>query len=328
MDYYLIIKPTFNCYLELEENTIILKKNRLNPILISTDENFISLSILSYDNTSSLPFSLSLRLKEGVLTNTHHNAELISFSNNTLLLLLRPFLEFTPSYLDTQTKTVFFGGIAHTIHYLKNDYFNIRIENAENYIDQKYNKKIVNLNTKTINDTLFIYCKTNTQSYVIMTVSFKNNTYTTTNLEEVDLLEHENNKILTFNALFDLAKHGVTKEYSFEKNFSEKASLVSVYDSLKKVTKKELIPYAFFDAVRVENYTLAREYLAESLKTKLKDEHLKHFFGDFIMYSQSLTPSSPLNQIALIYEKNDKKQAKEFLVSQDEFGLITNINEI
>ena len=328
MDYYLVIKPSFDCYLEVDNSTIHLSQNRLNPCLISTDDQVLSLSFFASDNTSSLPFTLSIRLHECVLSIPHHNAELITFDSKTLLLLLNPFLEFSPSPLSVKTKQVYFGGSSHTITYLTHDFFCVRLESTSAYIDKNYNRKVVNLHTKTLNNILFVYSKTTLDTYVVMVAEFQNDKYFVLTLEEVDVLELENNKILTFSALNDIAKHGITKEYSFDKEFKMSSSLVFVYDDLKRVTKKELIPYAFFDGVRSENYALAREYLAPILKDKLKDEHIKTFFGDFFMYHQSLNPRAPKNQIALIYDAPPRKFAKEFLVTQEEDGLITNITEI
>ncbi len=328
MDYYIHIKPSFDCLLKADDLSIELKKNRINSFLVQQNENILTLSFYPLeDNQNLLPFSTSIRLKEQVLTNNFHNIELVSFSSDTLLLLVNPFTSFLTNSLSIKSKSLNFANTLHTLYWCKNDPFKIRIENEQNSIDLSYNKIIVDLNTKISSNKLFIYAKTNTNTYVTSLIEYKNNKYKIKTLEEVDILEKQTDKILTYKKLNDIAKHGITKEYNFNSEHIVTTSLVYANNTPNIVSKIELVPYAFFDAVKSQNYDLAREYLTDELSKKLTDLHLEKFFGKFNFITQSLLKDAKINEIALIYKDNNKSIAKIYLVELNH-NKISNILEI
>lgn len=328
MDYYIHIKPSFDCLLKADDLSIELKKNRINSFFVQQSENILTLSFYPLEDSQNLlPFSTSIRLREQVLTNNFHNIELISFSNNTILLLVKPFTSFLTNSLSIKTKSLNFANTTHTLYWCKNDPFKIRIENEQNAIDLSYNKIIVSLDTKTSSNNLFIYAKTKNNTYVTSLIEYKNNKYKIKVLEEVDILEKQTDKILTYKKLNDIAKHGYTKEYNFTNEHLLTTSLVYSNNTPNIVNRIELIPYAFFDAVKTQNYDLAREYLTDELSKKLTDLHFEKFFGKFSGISQSLLKGARLNEIALIYKENNKSVVKIYSVEFNN-NKISNILEI
>lgn len=364
MTYILYVKPTFNCYVSFNNKNIFLKKDRLKAIKITGNENIFTLSILP-EEQNLIPFSISIRLREQVLNSLHHNCKLIPINSTTLLLTLSPFLEPIPQSLSVKSQKFYFANSFHTVFYTTHDYFAVKLENPSTFCQYTYPTKVSNTYIKTSNNHIVLYsnCQ-NSKDYIILVIEYTNNKYNLITLEQVDLLELEQNKILTYSFLKNFAKHGITKTYTLSPSFKLELSLVSHYENLKLATKRELIPYAFFDAVMVEDFSLARKYLAPALNEKLQDTHLLNFFGNFESYTQNLnfpttqpylkqksteppfnqlnltqtstnqphinhgnqplTNQPPVNQITLIYGR----YIKTYKVLQDDNNLITNIEEI
>lgn len=94
-------------------------------------------------------------------------------------------------------------------------------------------------------------------------------------------LAEEGKQIKSVTKLAGVAKHGKFRVFSSQ-------NLSVSEDELVYLKKEPVIPknlrakgFAFFEAVQVGDYDLARSYLSESLAKKLSDEHLQKFFGDF-----------------------------------------------
>lgn len=329
MEYIIHIKPKFNCLVKSQNFSTQLVQDKIHTFLLNTDEKFLTLSFYPLENGDNLAFSTAIILDKAKLNKDTHNLDLIKFPKNNLLLIVRPFCVHYPKPFNIQTKIVNFANIQHTLYWSKNDFFTIRIENSDmTFIDIDFLKRIVDLNTKTIDNKLIIYSKTKDETYVICVVEYSQKSYKILNLEEVNLLESEKNKITTYKNAYDVNHHGVVKEYNLENNFSLKSDLVYNENQPFYIHQRELIPYAFFNAVKMKNFDLAREYLSNELKKKLKDTHLVKFFGSFLFAHQSLCNDANINEIALIYKENDILYAKIFDISINEENKIINITEL
>ncbi len=327
MEFYLHIKPQFDCAIKTQTFSDRLNENRLYSYLVSTDENILTLSFYPINNDEvSLPFSTAILLDKQKLNSRVTNIDLIKFPHNSLLMIVRPKQILYPKPFNIKTKIVNFANQSHTLYYSKNDKFTVRIENQDlRYIDIDFDKKIIDLNTKSVNDKLFIYSKTSENTFITCLLSYKNKEYEILKLEEVNLLESDKNEILTYKNANDFCHHGVVCKYNFDKEFKFEKDLVYNENQPFYTHQKELIPYAFLDAVKIKNYDLAREYLSSELSNKLKDNHLSRFFGNFLFSHQSLCKDNNINEIALIYEKDDEKYAKIYSFDINSDNKITNI---
>ena len=89
---------------------------------------------------------------------------------------------------------------------------------------------------------------------------------------------------------------------------------------------KEFIPYAFFEAIQIKNYKLARKYLTPELSNKLSNLHFEKFFGHYYKITQTLSPIFNHEEIALIY-KGPPNIAKIFNIKINKNNKIENIYE-
>jgi hypothetical protein len=85
------------------------------------------------------------------------------------------------------------------------------------------------------------------------------------------------------------------------------------------------VPFAFLEALAVNNYTLARTYLTDELNDSLEDEHLEAYFGDFVEIAPAEYEQNAINKIVVI-EENKKRQAKVFEVLLEK-NKISNFSE-
>lgn len=130
-------------------------------------------------------------------------------------------------------------------------------------------------------------------------------------------IEVNKNKIICTDILNDIAKHCEKKEYSFDNSDCALLSqeLYYVQREPKMTFIKELIPLAFLQAVKCNDFGLARKYLSVSLKSKLTDAHLKAFFQDI----QEIVPVE--DKFAVI----DKQGKAEVYTFEFYENLISNI---
>ncbi len=326
MEYYLHIKPTFDCLIKYNNQEQLLNNQKIYSFLISSQDKINLLVYPLEEQTNSLPFAFLVTNKNNTISTNCNNAEVIAFPDNNYLINLQPFYFAYPKSTLIKTKKINLNNLEHTISWIKNNKFDFAIENNKNSncLELTHQAKVIEINTKTSNNSLLCYFKTTSNTYLIVLLKYNNNNYDLINFEEVDILEEENNVISTYKKLNDFADHGVICEYNFNDEFSFKTHLAYNNDLPFISRHKEIIPFAFFEAIKIENYNLARIYLTEELSNKLSDKHLKSFFGDFIQTHQSLSKEYNHEDIALIYEGNPK-YAKIFHIKLNENNKIANI---
>ena len=327
MEYFFHIKPTFNCVVKSQNLSTELQGGKIHSFLLNTSQNILPISFYptNTEYNTSLNFTVIVNLKSKSLNAKMQNVDLINFPNDNILLIAREFFISNPKPFSIQNKIFNFDNISHNFFYSKNSPFSLRIENSSHeFLDADYPSTIQELNFKTSKNSLFCYGKTFQDTHIVCIIKHKDHKYSLTTLEEVDILEVQKDKIITFKKANDMLGHAFTKEYSFSPNLGVETNLVYGENESVSIRKKEIVPYAFFDAVKNKNFDLARTYLTEELGTKLSDKHIEKFFGDFLFSHQTL--SQKPDEIALIYDDDfSQKVAKIFTISQDEDNKISNI---
>lgn len=322
MDCYLHIKPTFECLVKIEKEEFLFQPQKTYSFLVKDDK----LNMFFYPtnaNITSLPFAFKFDIQN--LKNSK-NTQIIEFANNNYLLNVEPYLIDTKCNLGIKSKLVNFAGLSHTIYYSTHSNFNIKIECNSCSQEYSLNTKIIDLTTKTLKNNLLVYCKCEDAQHVVLALEFDNQNYIYKNLEIVDLLEEENGNISTYKNLNDFAGHGVVTTYNFKNDFSITSTLV--YNTTPYLSrKKELIPYAFFEAVKIKNYKLASSYLSPNLANILSEKHYQQFFGDFSQILPPLSQETNYNEVALVYKNQNKYIAKNFILQFDKNNKICNIEE-
>lgn len=322
------IKSSFSCvlaYLSTQKN---LDKDRIYTFILK-DKTTLSFYPNNDNISSSLPFSCEIDPDcENLIKTGRNNITVTRFPNNNFLIEISPFVfTSTPTMLGLKTKTIKTQNITHTITYFSNNNLNFRIENNNSYLDFSNNCKVIDLNIKAKNDNIFLYFQTKNTKYFTCLINYQNNKYLLQETSEVDLLEEQDNIITTYKNLQDFASHGEIVTYNFDNEFSITRELAYNNPTPYKTKVKEFVPYAFFEALKVNNFKLARYYLTPKLSNKLSNNHLKKFFGNFEKAHQTLSPNFNPEEIALIYYGKQLKYAKLFSIKYDEENKISNIEE-
>lgn len=329
MSFYMHIKPTFNCIAKFNSCEQLLTKNKMHTFLV----NYVSPIALSFyptdeENKNSLPFACTLTKTEQTLQTNKKEVEIISFPNNNFLVLVKPFVFNYPTSFENVSTQINFGLTNHTLNFLKMQPCEVFLTNNKNNnsLNLPIKSKITALKTKVKNNILFAYAQTENNTFLTFCVKYENEKYYLLSLKEVDLLEEENNEIKTYTFLNDLAGHGEIVTYTFEPEFNEEITLAYNNSAPLIAKHKEIIPHAFFQALKVKNFKLARSYLTKNLSKKLSNTHLEVFFGEFDFTHQTLSPTFTPEEIALVYSY-PYKHAKIFSLTINEENKIENITE-
>lgn len=152
-------------------------------------------------------------------------------------------------------------------------------------------KLLSKVNANVINGNLVVKGYTTKDEYYLLVL---NNNYELVYNGYFDNLE-ENNKILTgFTNIYDLAKHGHICEIDLN-DLENLKDYYIVKEDVMLCKENQLIPKAFLEALKVQNYSLAKKYLNDTL-SKASNLHFKTYFGDIqAIYYNAYNNSNPIN---------------------------------
>ena len=326
MNYFLHIKPQFDCLMRCCGSEWELSKDKIKNFLLKTDEeNIILLFYPVKDDrceNNYLPFSVKYNIKSRTSSSLYAKTTL--YPDDNVLLDIKPFYIKLPKYLNIKSKTIAFALVAHTIYYCAYSTFALHIENnKKEHFDIDFDAQIQDIEFRPCGNELFAYAKTLDGKHLVCLLSYAGS-YKLEKIEIVDLLEKEQDKILTYKDLKDDAGHGERIEYSFDEVLSTKTELVYNQEKPKVENNANNIPMAFLQAIKVRDLKLARSYLASTISQQLDDRHVVAYFNDFVEIGDNL--SNAANEVPLIYDENGKRIAKiyHFDMLDNKISNITN----
>ena len=325
MEYVLHIKALFDCLITINNEEYELVPNI--PLTFLCTKDSVNISFYPTANIDqSLPFSFKFNPQNIV---PKKNIKVTIFPQNNYVVEAKPFFLANEAILSIRAKTLTFGNAQHTLYYAKFCRENLTLECDSAHIHITHTSSITSLDTKTSGDYLFVFAKTENEKHIVSVIKFSNNQYKLIIHEEVDKLEKDKEKILTYKNLHDFAGHGIVSTYIFSPNFVFEKNLAYDGSSPEIQSNKELIPYAFFELIKLKNYKLARTYLTHELSSALTNKSLKDYFGDFVDISQTFLKNSSQQEISLLYPSSTKNlyNAKVFYIDFDDGHKIKNIEE-
>jgi len=141
-------------------------------------------------------------------------------------------------------------------------------------------------------------------------------------------IEIGENEIKTLTKCFDINKHGKVCVYGIVNSKIAKTDeyIVNLKGNIKVLP--QIVPFAFFESLKLGDLKLCRTYLTDALSSAIDDAHLKAYFGNFESVRQNVAPSDSIC-VVLIYKENEKyvgKLCKMEMVGDkiDNFELIDN----
>ena len=145
--------------------------------------------------------------------------------------------------------------------------------------------------------------KTEDGKQYLLVVGYVNNGYE----HLIDILSDkiefsDQGELSSLELVSDIAGHGYVEKYTFDgSSFTLQDNYTVYMDSEPHLTlTPHLMPYAFMEALNVNNLKLARHYLSSELSSALSDQHLRTFFGDYCEVCWNAYSERPLS-LAVIY---------------------------
>ena len=285
MEKYIHIKSNEKALVSINGNkTYHVSKS--TPLDIITKKNFYVTIMPTKDEF--LPYSFSI-----ADINQNDNILKVPYYNNHLDIY------FTPTIKLSDNNEIILLDKKIGNHYIKlftTTYTYINITNGS------YNltKKIPHFTT--CNDVL--------EKHLIINGKLKNNNlyYFIFDLEnnkvvlddEFEIVEREKEKLKLMKNTQNIANHGIVYDYDIKTGIIDNYSIY-LNNNPAKTNIDKAIPYAFIEAIKLEDYNLAKSYLQD---TFVSNEHLKSYFGEIKEIFKN--PYSKLNNYTILNNKGFK----------------------
>jgi len=200
---------------------------------------------------------------------------------------------------------------------------NLSISNIDRNFNYTTKSPLISAKIQKINDFCVICGKNEQKSDFILLFNNKLQMLFDCIADKIELTK---DKIVTLNYAHDIAEHGKVVEYNIADSriLPGKSYLVYTENTPRVPATPHAIPYAFLEAVLLQDYSLARSYLHPILSQSLKNENIRDFFGDFL----EITPpiDKKLDCVSLVYKGNPRfVKNYRFLVTNN---LIKDIDSI
>ena len=94
-------------------------------------------------------------------------------------------------------------------------------------------------------------------------------------------IEKIEQQILVSKEINDIANHELFETYQLsDEDCTKKHCKIKYFDTYpQKITNDLIVPLAFLEAVKIEDFDLAKEYLSETIKEETSVQHFKKYFG-------------------------------------------------
>ena len=295
--------------IEIEKSNYLLEPNEYIEILNCEKPNLL-LKIYPIDQINlSIPYCLNLKLDKNKVSCGCLCSKIYDFKNR-VEIYLEPFLIQSNIVLYTNSHTVKNNRYAVAcfedrikISSLKGEYtYEIQLSSASSFVYENNINILCNFKDK--------------KSLVSFNVV--NNVFNCINGDKIEI---EENKVKTLTNFNDMAKHIRVCEYVLKDDFElENQSLYTKDVEKKSSSCSKLIPYNFFESIKVRDFTQAKTYLSDNLKDNITDEQLLQYFGEFQQIEiLSLDP--------LRYTLYSTNFAKDYEITMQN-NKISEINEI
>ena len=134
-----------------------------------------------------------------------------------------------------------------------------------------------------------------------------------------DQIKLTTSSILLNKNLDNIARHILEEEYLVTNDGLVKKTNSLQYQNGRAViaTSAQVIPYAFLEALSLEDLELAKSYLDLSMRRQVDDEHLKEYFG-------KITAFYPISTNTYLVKTNEGKKIYKFILADNKISEIEN----
>ena len=336
MSFYVHLKSEYDCVVEVSIlSPFILLKNSSSLVEIENAEDepliFKVTPIRTYYKHKKLiPYAAVFYVQNNLVESTSTLLDIVEHPNSHYDITFLPNTaseHILPKILEQQT--FYIKNREHTFSVFYDGIYQLSVEDKELILNKEIPYCIKNISIEKIKNKDIVIIQANTddlENYGLI-LQYKNNTYEIIKEGLIDKIETSQELITTLQKQNDMAGHGMVEEYELKDTGVVKKDSYFVYMNEKpKITQiKELVPYAFLEAVKVKNFSLARNYLTEELNENLLDEHLEAYFGNILDITSNIYIANKKEAVCIVQNSSPKK-AKYFIFSLEK-NKISNITE-
>jgi len=336
MSFYVHLKSEDDFYVEVNTlSPFLLLKNASSPVEIENTEDapliFKITPIRTYcEHKKLLPYAAVFYVQNNVAESTSSLLDIVEHPNShyDITFLQNTTSEHTlPKILEQQT--FYIKNREHIFSVFYDGIYELSIQEKELLLNKEIPYSIKNVSLEKIKnkDIVVIQTTTNNLENYALILQYKNNNYEVVKEGIIDKIEYNQELITTLEKQNDMAGHGMVEEYEIKDTGVIKKDSYFVYMNEKPKTTqiRELVPYAFLEAIKIKNFSLARTYLTEELNENLLDEHLEAYFGNILDIVPNVYNKNDENTVCVIQDGIIKK-AKYFTVLLEK-NKISNITE-
>ncbi len=291
-----------NFLLEIENSNYFLEPT--NYVEVSNcEKNNLLLKIYPVDQSNlSIPFCINIESEKSNIKTQNECVKVYNF-NNRAEIFISPFLISSNIVVYTASHTV--KNTKYTISCYEN-----RIKIFSSKGEYVYETDITNASSFVVNNNINILCN-NDKGKTLVVFNVLNNVFSQVGGDKIEI---DGDTIKTQQNINDMAQHICVCSFVQNDDLTLKEKEIYTKTPQIKSTKNSLlVPYNFFEAIKVEDFKLAKTYLSTQLQNNLTNEQLSSYFGHFdnigILSLSPLCYTLYSNQDAKDYEislRNDK----------------------
>ena len=191
----------------------------------------------------------------------------------------------------------------------KDSQYRVMLENSKILLNHTIGKAILDVQIDMLNYENIPYLKIEgvleTSEKYLLLVNMTS--YSVAREFTANKIEIDSGVVTVLNNCTDMARHGIVTKYKLH-DMQKEIENYTVYTEteVRPINCLALIPYAFFEAILVKNFNLAREYLSGELVQVLDDQHINEFFGAFNEITYNKYTVNNINQVALVYGQQNR----------------------
>lgn len=250
----------------------------------------------SKDFSTAISYSAQITYKAGKLFSSNKNIIItyygkFHFKIEAQPLLIHSQLNFNKPYYEKLDE--------YTFSIIKNTLF---VQSKEHNFYYPLPCEINNIKIKKVTNFLVLTAQSYEKNYILIL-----NAYLQLQFDAIaDNIEFDGNKIITLENINDIARHGLVTIFKYNNQNFVKDQQYSVYTQTEPVAPANFraLPWAFMEAINIQNFTLARSYLHPNLSQTLKDDIITAYFGDFLEVLPSI--DNDYTVLSLVYSGNPR----------------------
>ena len=298
-----------NFLLEIDNKNYFLEETKFLEVLNCEKNNLLIKAYPIDQSYLSIPFCINLENENFNVKSQSSCVKVYNFKNRAEIFI-KPFLLSSNIIVYTASHTV--KNIKYTITCYED-----RIKIFSSKGEYVYEVNMINASSFVVDNNINILCnKKNNKSLIAYNVT--NNVFSQVDGDQIQI---DGNNIKTLQNINDMAKHIKVCSFVQENEILIKEqSLYTKNTQVKNANNNLLVPYNFFEALKVQDMNLARKFLSLNLQQNLKDDQLLGYFGNFEKIGiLSLSP--------LCYTLYSNLNAKDYEISMTD-NKISEINEV